>query len=513
MDLIFCFWVGHNMPDGRIEMRIRRIARAYLRGWFILDVIVVGSDVANEFLDLVAGMELLRVGKMARVLRVARCVRMVRMMRMVKLIHVVEQICDYAFSGPLLTVLNICKLLFGLAILVHFMACAWYSVGMECMSRGEMSWLTPLVEAGASKLYLYAIAYHWTIAQFTPAPNNYHPMNVYERVYSISVLFIGLIIFSSLLGSTTASLNMSRKEAYTKLVETGKVRRYLSENRVSLRLSNQIHSNLRTNRSKNSRVMESDIMSLKALPNSLQVELRYEVHSQSLSSPVFEWLKESFHAAVVEVCSTAVSEVIYNKGDEPFSYRTPGASVHYIISGQMVYHPGRSTLFGAAEQLGTGGCSADSKPISCGACLSEAVLWQMWEHQGLLTAAGTTAAMKVNADGFRIALQRHRAAARHLRRYVHIFVARMQAMLDKGDPIDDTHRAFTDLPELEEALEMSSSEGQDVAGRLHTIATRSTGFGRQVSPWRRPWRASSEPSRRISEGERLRGVPRGVSPS
>merc|ERR1719330_101728 len=102
---------------------------------------------------------------------------------------------------------RVSKLLIGLGVIVHFFACTWYLVGLISIDHELDSWLSPLVDEDASNLYRYLVAYHWCMAQFTPAPNNFHPQNWRERLCAVSVLFIGLILFTSLLGSITALIN------------------------------------------------------------------------------------------------------------------------------------------------------------------------------------------------------------------------------------------------------------------------------------------------------------------
>merc|ERR550534_3296038 len=113
--------------------------------------------------------------------------------------------------------LRIFKLLFGLAVLTHFGACCWYALAIA-LKESEDTWLAGYENDDLALLYL--IAFHWIISQFTPASHELHPTNFHERLFAVFVLFLGLVVFSSLLGSVTALINQSRKEAYSKLIRS-----------------------------------------------------------------------------------------------------------------------------------------------------------------------------------------------------------------------------------------------------------------------------------------------------
>merc|ERR1719444_402765 len=102
------------------------------------------------------------------------------------------------------------------------------------------SWLSVEVANDASKPYLYLMAYHWTMAQFLPAPNADHPRNPWERLYTVAVLFAGFMVFSSTLGSVTALITQTRKTAYQSLREEHITRRFFKDNCISHELGTTI---------------------------------------------------------------------------------------------------------------------------------------------------------------------------------------------------------------------------------------------------------------------------------
>ena len=60
------------------------------------------------------------------------------------------------------------------------------------------------------------------------------PVNTSERLYAILVLFIGMVVYSAMLGNVTAIINHARADAFTKLVQSTLLRNFLTENKAAL---------------------------------------------------------------------------------------------------------------------------------------------------------------------------------------------------------------------------------------------------------------------------------------
>merc|ERR1712194_340510 len=95
--------------------------------------------------------------------------------------------------------------------------------------------------------FRYVVSFHWSLCQFTPAPNNYHPVTLTERLFAILTLIVGFIVFSSFLGSITTVLTQIRKGAARRQEDDIALRDFLAENEVSVDLGNRIMGFLRTN--------------------------------------------------------------------------------------------------------------------------------------------------------------------------------------------------------------------------------------------------------------------------
>eukprot|EP00913_Durusdinium_trenchii_P003047 g2816.t1 len=129
VDIPMSLLVGH-LSRGIIEMKVRVIARLYLRGWFWFDLTVVSVDWVLNIMEVVnntknvGGISALRLGKGVRVLRVFRLIR---------------ELLDTIHSEHCIIIVGIVKLLALILCVNHIIACLWFWVGS---SEHAVNWIS-----------------------------------------------------------------------------------------------------------------------------------------------------------------------------------------------------------------------------------------------------------------------------------------------------------------------------------------------------------------------------------
>jgi len=433
LDMIASFLCGFHRSDGYIELRLPPIAKRYLSTWFVLDLIVVGVEWFIIFFtdkpnDAVGAS---RVGKAVRTVRITRMLRMLRLVRIFKLKMVFEHITDVILTTPLVALANILKLLLGLAVVVHVFACGWYWVGTISIEESDYSWLTILFEQSAHPAYCYLVAYHWSIAQFTPAPNNFHPENWRERLYALLVLYVGLVLFSSLIGSTTALINQSKQHAYEKLRQEEMLRSYFRDNEISLGLWNRISHFFKESRKQHRRLSQVDLPLLKILPRSLQAEMCYEVYTPIVGRHrLFGRLEEQHATVMMLVCMEALVEKAYGKGEEPFLAGQEGRLMLFPIEGSLEYFQGRTSSIGIDH-------GESERTVERGRWIAEPSLWVFWIHRGLLLCQTSSLVILVENTKLGGVVRNYGSAAAMLREYAVLYWRALHRSSTRGEDIDD----------------------------------------------------------------------------
>lgn len=387
-----------------------------------------------------------RANKFARFVRVLKVLRFVRLARVAKLAHLYEELCEYAMTPATVTFMSILRLLIGLALFVHYVACGWYAVGLGSFEGGMESWVSSWMEAGARQPYLYVISYHWTMAQFLPAPCPDHPRNFNERLFTVGVLFAGFLVFSSTMGSVTALITQSKKTAWEKMRYNNTLRRFYMDNKVSHDLATRITHSLAQQKSRaQAFVLESDVQPLQSMPALLKVEIHYEMHCSALDfNPFLQRLHEWNATVTRELCDEAVIEKGLQKSDVPFHQYDKGVSVRFVKYGTLRYYP-----FMQEEIEGWDRAS----DLVQGDYISEAVLWVQWTHQGFCCATETSRVIELKADAFITCVCKAPRLQHRALEYADLFHSRMVEKYGADpDGADDLFQAFKSVEYLKDVL-------------------------------------------------------------
>eukprot|EP00448_Togula_jolla_P007940 CAMPEP_0170593628 /NCGR_PEP_ID=MMETSP0224-20130122/13558_1 /TAXON_ID=285029 /ORGANISM="Togula jolla, Strain CCCM 725" /LENGTH=693 /DNA_ID=CAMNT_0010917611 /DNA_START=41 /DNA_END=2119 /DNA_ORIENTATION=+ len=394
LDLISNFFLGYYRASV-VEMRPAKVSRRYLKTWFTLDFILVSTDwclMAIERLteDWIVPMFLF--GRLARLMRLFRLLRLVRGARFWNEMRPFDR---FITTEDARSLTGIIKLLIGVLVLTHFVACSWYAIGKMQMESGEPTWVKSLMVreqlAGdqSSVVYFYATAFHWSMTQFTPGSMEVVPCNTIERAFAVLTLLSGLILFSSLVSSITTAMTALRGRNFERTQQCLMVNRYLSERRVSLRLGSRITAFLRTHgyMPQQRALREQDISALGRLPEIMLQDLHYETYKLVLTKhALFRRISRNELSCFSSLCHLAVSQELLVNGQVLFRCGELASKMYFVSQGECEYYLGVS----------------ESEPalLEPPAFLCEAVLWMVWEHRGRLTASSYCELVSIDAQKF-----------------------------------------------------------------------------------------------------------------
>jgi len=391
LDLVFSFFVGHHTA-GRLEMRMRKVAKRYLRTWFVMDVIIVTIDWVVNLQILEGSVNLFGIARLGKAFRVARVLRMFKLLRMLKVMSLAAEFSEMLRSETLLTIFDIVKVTILIAMVNHCIACVWYAIGTSGICI--MDWVKVFEEAAGldpDLAYRYSTSLHWSLTQFTPASMEVYPRNSVERFFAVGVILFALVSFSSFISSMTAAMTHLRKINEESARQQEYLRRYLADNRVPFDLGNRLIAALKQrNRTQKFRVHEIDIKGFSDLPESLVLDLHTSIYLPLLLRHPFFYLHHLVDEHGISlVCHKAVSQKSLMIGQELFSPGGEAASMVFITHGQLSYQ-----ILHDSEDESTTRVGADD-------WLCEMALWLQWRHRGCLTAHVNCEMALLDSCGFR----------------------------------------------------------------------------------------------------------------
>ncbi|CAK0798792.1 unnamed protein product, partial [Prorocentrum cordatum] len=316
--------------DGLLEMRPRQIAWHYLRCWFLVDFPLVALDWVATVLIAGAG-DVLNVARTSKVLRICRALRVLRMVRVLRFPRWADGLSDALRSEVSITTFCILRSLLFIIVASHFVACGFYLVGdqagraLPAHARGgepfERTWVEQLDAEGRDVAYRYTTALHWaTITQFTPASMEVVPRNTWERIFAVLTILAAVVGFSCFLSSITQAMANLQRASFEKSRESSNLRKYITQNEISLELGNTItrfqrkHSLLERRR-----VHEDDVQVFKMLPESIRCELHFQAFSPLFERhPLLQRLLRADDGFLQELCHGAAAEASLGGSEELF---------------------------------------------------------------------------------------------------------------------------------------------------------------------------------------------------
>lgn len=139
IDIVLNFFTGVQLASGDVSFDRRVIARAYLRGWFVIDLFSTFpfDKVAKwAHVGVSKGSAALLSAKLLRGLKVLRLFKLARIRRLGKLVTRLE---DAVYTNQ--SLLELTKLAFIMLFVAHLVACVWFAVGLVS-DTGEGTWIT-----------------------------------------------------------------------------------------------------------------------------------------------------------------------------------------------------------------------------------------------------------------------------------------------------------------------------------------------------------------------------------
>lgn len=238
---------------------------------------------------------------------------------------------------------------------------------------------------------VYATALHWSLTQFTPAATDVQARNGVERTYSICVILLALLTFSSFVSSITTTMQSLHALQAARESHEIQLRSFFVENNISAELGTQVTMFLQKHHNTNGkRTHESDLKFLDMLPAYMKRHLREELHLPVLARmPFMLQLQLVDPYTLQRVAHTAVSQLSYHKGELMFSAGDRASSVWFLLEGMADYvHKEDERAMCLRDPGRISSPKSDyhclSRSVSAGMWVGDPSLWLVWFCYGFL---------------------------------------------------------------------------------------------------------------------------------
>lgn len=293
-----------------------------------------------------------------------------------------------------------------------------------------VNWIQEGKYEDEDQTYKYFTSLHWALTQFTPASMNVSATNVYERMFSIAVLFFAMVAFSSIVGGVTASMTQLQNLRSNHMKQFWILRRYLKQNGVGKELQFRIEKFLEYQTAKEAEhVQPAMVAHLAKLSQPLKNELQYTIMVQWLRGhPFFSKICTHMPSFMHKLCSTAIKEKVLGSGDIVFEAGEECNQVYFLSAGLILEY---THIRETAET---------SNRLHSKQWISEPALWTPWKHIGVCEAEKPGEIISVDTATFCKEMSAHPAPKSLCAAYARLFVECLNSMPKQAmsDVLDQT---------------------------------------------------------------------------
>lgn len=183
LDVFLNFLTGFHDEQLELVTDMRRIARNYLRGWFVPDSL---GSIPFELIALASGSREDR----AKVFLVLRALKIPRLLRVVKL----TAFFDLRSHRYLREGIRMVKLVFVMIVMGHWVACGFMLVANN-EAEGVRTWAEPVRGHPLGEQFTFALYWSLTVLS-TVGFGDIVPITQSEMMYTCAVMLMGAILYA-----------------------------------------------------------------------------------------------------------------------------------------------------------------------------------------------------------------------------------------------------------------------------------------------------------------------------
>jgi voltage-gated potassium channel len=303
VDIVIQFNTGFMVRQELVTDR-KAIARRYLRGWFILDLIATlpfaWVFASNRF----AGLN-----------RVFRFFRLARLFKLFGSSKILNRAKNLSFINP--AFMRLFLLVFWILVAAHLIACGWIFIGGpgEYATNGET----------------YLEAFYWTVTTLTTIGyGDITPAEPVQFIFVIVIMLIGAAIYGFIIGNIAniiANIDVAKSQ-FRERVET--VDTFLKYRNIPGDLQKRIHDYYDYLWESRRGYEESQL--LEDLPTSLKTQVAFFLNQDIIEKvPIFKNASREFIRDII----LNLQPVIYTPGDEVITAGEIGYEMYFISRGEV----------------------------------------------------------------------------------------------------------------------------------------------------------------------------------
>ena len=281
IDLVLNFFFAYYDDEFWLVDDRKKIARSYLRSWFIVDLVAILP--VSLLFNLTDINSLLRIMKATRVYRTTKLVRLVRILKLVRERQKIQKYMHEVFKiGESFERLFLFLLVF--LLFCHVICCLWVAAA-RFDDFGPDTWVTRYGFFDKSNIELYVASFYFTITTITTVGfGDISGGTAAEQLICVVLMLAGVVAFSFATGTLT-SIIADYDSCKSKLKEKLNI---LQELRTEYHLGQELYDDLCSAiKFDHTKKLEGTINVVNKLPYRLRIELAAKIHQKLICNISF----------------------------------------------------------------------------------------------------------------------------------------------------------------------------------------------------------------------------------
>ena len=345
-ELVVNFFIAYYDKSKVLISNYKDIRINYLTGWFLFDLI---SSIPLSFINNN------NFTNISRFIKIPKLFKFFRFPKLVKSFSVIKENIGYRNSKYNLIVNPAFERLFvtliSTFILMHILSCLWF---MSIKWYPNDNWIMEAGDYWESRNNQYLACFYWVVqTSFTVGYGEFPAINAYEKTISIISMFIGVFIYSFLVGSIS-SIFFSIDEYKTKINKQIDILNILKHRyKIDNNLFNSIRKTIYYN------AYNTDMLNelRNDLPYKVKLDLNYEIFDYKLRFiSYFKNKSKEFIATIgplLTQTSVKAERVIFEKDDQAdeIYFLNKGSVSLYTVNDLELYTFYNGNFFGEWDIL------------------------------------------------------------------------------------------------------------------------------------------------------------------
>lgn len=358
IDIILTFFTAYEDKDGKVITKHNLIAKNYLKGWFVLDV------VATFPFYLVGNSAVSRLSSLARVPRLLKLFKLVKLLKLLRAYRFRQYFQALEYSPKIHPgTVRIAKIFFLMVTFGHFVSCLWYFIG-DIQDENEDSWIMRTWPDDSiyneSVGTRYAVSFYFSISTLTTVGfGDITARTNVEIFFAIFLMICGSTFFAyttATVSSIITSMDVQETDLRNKM---DRLRLFIKSVKLSGDLTKRVTRDMRAVWKKpNSANLDWSSL-LVEMPKPLREKVSLEMYSDLIvDCPLFQQLDSLEDIPFITATVDAFRPVDYPPGETIGSFGDRVEEWYLVMSGKIeavssaTHAPKTYLRLGTADTIG-----------------------------------------------------------------------------------------------------------------------------------------------------------------